>query len=178
MDYKAIFPIPVAWSADQFNEFNMPEPYDRLHRGTLMELEAANYPTQFLLILHDLNENTGIFTSFAIEAPHDCPMRHAFEWGEISWMEFWSHRGWLLQVEYPIAQGPAAVKYITPEQLPNAVTNQFKSFGNRGPYHLKLEHLERIIENAPNSRHGPEHQRAYRDFILKHGHKLYKKAVA
>lgn len=79
-----------------------------------------------------------------IEAPDNCPMRRKFEFGEITWQEFWQHRGWLIEYHYESdLDGGAHVCYVHPSQMVERKKFYVRNFNHDSPMALKLWELER-----------------------------------
>lgn len=173
MDYKTChFQSPI-WTREQFNKSRRPEPYDRLNKGALQETDSPDNSAVFLVAIAGLDETHGEFTMYGIEAPRGCPMREAFEWGEISWIDFWSHRNWLLEITVPLQSGDAVSKYISVEDINPETRARFEVLGQRGPYHLKLRQLELSCEYSSWDGTDPvQAERDYRDFMIRHGHRF------
>ena len=115
----------------------------------------------------------------AIEAPRSCPKRQEFEWGEISWLEFWSHKGWLIHFERPFGvRVPTPGRYVTAADLDDRTMKLWQDLGHKGPYHLKLEQLELACDYAtPGSAKAQKAERTYREFMIRHGHRFEKRAA-
>ena len=178
MDYKTRNPIPMPWSIEDMAMTIHREPYDRMYTGRLRELPSPDRSTTFLIMTNSLDEETGMFVEYAIEAPKNCPARQAFEWGEISWLEFWSHRGWLIKILDPFEEGPCIVQYIKPAELPADVVDILKHRGHDGPFFRKLAHLEYSLATCkPGSKDMIETEKDYRSFMIRYGHRLAKKAA-
>ncbi len=164
---------PPQWSCKDFSQTRRPEPYDRVDAWSLEEIDAPDQSTVILMAIAGLDETHGEFTMYGIEAPRGCPMREAFEWGEISWMDFWSHRNWLLEITVPLQSGDAVSKYISVEDINPETRARFEVLGQRGPYHLKLRQLELSCEYSSWDGTDPvQAERDYRDFMIRHGHRF------
>ena len=179
MDYKSRHPGALVWPPATFENRLRPEPYDQLYNGMLSELSSDDDQTTFLIHVASFDEENSMIHLIAIEAPRSCPKRQAFEWGEISWLDFWSHRGWLIQFEHPFGVcGPAHGRYITAADLDDRTIKLWQELGHKGPYHLKLEQLELGCEYAtPGSAKAQKAERTYREFMIRHGHRFEKRAA-
>lgn len=71
-----------------------------------------------ILIFSKLKEDNGLVTYYGIEAPRNCPMREAFEWGEIEWEDFWTHKDVLYEITMPFNPGLTVGRPIKPSELP------------------------------------------------------------
>ncbi len=173
MDFNARNSVAPKWTRDQFECARRPEPYDRNHRGILQEIDSPDKSAIFLFVIGGLDEEHGEFTLYAIEAPVLCPMREAFEWGEISWVDFWSHKSWLIQVNVPFGGGEPISKYISWSQVNLETRSRFEFLGNRGPYLLKLQQLELSWEYSSWDGTDPvAAEREYREFMIRHGRRF------
>ena len=105
MSYRDNHPNPPVWTSEQSDLMHQPEPYDRSGSAALFEIDSPDGLTQFLVsVTGDDFRDSGwpeYFTFYGIEAPRTCKMRHGFEWGEISWRDYWTHKEWLLHMRSP-----------------------------------------------------------------------------
>ena len=166
------------WNYQQFFEWRTPEPYDYLAWSALIELDAADKSTTFLLKYVAWNDDTADSTFYGIEAPRKCPMRSAFEWGELSWEDYWTHKDWLLKILVPFNPGPVISTLMSPADIDPMVMLKFRVNENRFPYELKREHLETAWKYTEwNGRDPIAAERKYREFMMRHGHRFEKKAA-
>ena len=177
MDYRDKHPTPLTWTREELGMDSRPEPHDQFGASNLAEIDAPDGSATFLY-MHAGFSDDGLFRRIAIEAPRNCPMRIAFEWGEISWLDFWCHRGWLLDIYWSIEGGGAVAHYVTPDQLPVEILDSLKWLGFQSPYFLK--HVQLELHALYAGRDGEDDAKAekdYRDFIVKHGAKILKFAA-
>ena len=178
MDYKTRNPGPVTWSDDPFRSTTSPEPHNQPYPGWLEEIRCDQDETFFLMHQSSFDESTGIAHKLLIEASHSCPMRKAFEWGAISWLDYWSHKGWLLHLERPFDGGSTRGRYITPHEVDDFSRKLWTKYGNKGPYLLKEEQLRLGWEYArPGTQDARDAEREYTAFMMRHGHRFAKKAA-
>ena len=166
------------WTWEQAANSRHPEPYDVLVDCTLSELDAPDMSTIFLVMQDHFDEDSGLIRLYAIEAPAGCPMREAFEWGEFTWDEYWTHKDYLYEISTPFEPGPVSSRIIAPGELSQKAKNRFKSLGERFPFELKRRHLELGIEysiNDPDER--ADAQCKYDAFMAKYGHRFAKRAA-
>lgn len=178
MDFKSKNPCAPKWTRDQFDCARRPEPYDRNHKGVLEEIDSPDKSAVFLLTVGCFDEDVGEFTIYGIEAPRGSPVRGAFEWGEISWLDFWAHKNWILQINLPLSCGDPISKYISCAQINSETRSRFEFLNHRGPYQLKLQQLELSWEYSSWDGTDPiEAEREYRNFMMRHGHRFADKAA-
>lgn len=173
MDYKQKNVMPPQWKYDEFARRTKPEPFDQLTCANASELETPDRKATLLLYLSHLDEPGGRFTFYAIEAPRTCPVRKAFEWGELTWLDFWIHKPWLIEINYQIGGHDPLSRYIRPNEMNEQTVCYFDVLGHRGPYILKYEQIKGALKhlNSPGW-DAEESIRNYRDFVLRHGDKL------
>jgi hypothetical protein len=168
----------LEWSHEQAIEWRRPEPYNRTVGPILMELDSPDEATSYLLIFGKLEENSGLFTYYGIEAPRNCPMRAAFEWGEMEWEDYWTHKGVLYEITMPFNPGPAVGRPIKPSDLPQNTLSRFRQLGNDYPYELKRRALALSLRIAIKQNTDIENnQHAYDDFMKRFGHRFTKKSA-
>ena len=176
-------PNSPVWTYEQSVLEREPEPYDRSGAAALFELDAPDHSTVFLVSItgDDFRESgwPDYFTYYGIEAPRDCPMRRAFEWGEISWRDFWTHKGWLLHMREPFAGGPMVSSYVSTSHLSKYFNETLDDFRTKGPYDFKLQQLELSCMPSPftSPRELAKAEREYQEFMLRHGHKFARRAA-
>ncbi len=169
MDYKSRNQIPLNWTRDLFNAGTYPEPYDVFSPLQLKELDAPDRSTKFLVIFGNMDAAETSAILYAIEAPASCLQRKAFERGDLSWSEFWKHRGWLLQLKVYLNDGPLEVEYIEPSQMSERTIKIINRLGDVNPFEMKRQRLERDWENAPYfGRDTMKAERDYRDYLIRH----------
>lgn len=143
MDYKQRNPNIKYWPNSESNPICAPFPYDEPARVHIFELDAPDFSTQFLGLPFHISENEELFITCLIEAPETCPMRRKYEFGDITWEEFWQHRGWLIEYQYEFrANGGAHVRYIHPSEMVERKRSYLTNFNHESPMALKLQELE------------------------------------
>ena len=168
----------LKWTYEQRILMREPEPYDRALGPQLSELDSPDGSTTFLLIFGELNEDNGLVTYYGIEAPRNCPMREAFEWGEIEWEDYWTHKDVLYEVTMSFNPGPAVGRPITPVDLPANVIRTFRKYGSTFPYELKRRALALSLRIATlQNTNIEEPQQEYNDFMTRFGHRFKNKAA-
>ena len=182
MSYRDNYPTPPVWNSEQANVMNEPEPYDRSGSAALFEMDAPDGSTQFLVaVTGDDFEESGwpeYFTYYGIEAPRSCKMRHAFEWCEISWRDYWTHKGWLLHMRIPFNGGPMESAYVSTNNLSKYFYGKLDRTGYKGPYEFKREQLELCCMPSPFRPEDLSHaEREYQEFMMRHGHKFKRLAA-
>jgi hypothetical protein len=155
-----------------------PEPYDATVGPQLGELDSPDVSTALLLIFSKLNEDNGLVTYYGIEAPRNCPMREAFEWGELEWEDYWTHKDVLYEVTMSFNPGPAVGRLITPADLPPNIIRTFRKYGSIFPYELKRRALALSLRIAIlQNTNIEEPQQEYNDFMDRFGHRFTNKAA-
>ena len=178
MDYKSRHHVPLNWTYDDFEQKTHPAPYDCSSAACFFEIVSPDGLTTFLLNLsiHELDADPAIF--YGIEAARNCPMRKAFEWGEISWPDYWSHKGWLLKIECPWNPGLLKTSYITPDQMDQTTHDELERLKGRSPYDLKRRILELGCDLEKAGTHeAVTAEREYRQFMTMYGHRFAKLAA-
>ena len=178
MDFKSRYPVPLTWTCDEFGEATRPAPYDCLSHASLSEILARDGVTTFLLMvsIHDIDADPAIY--YGIDAPRNCPMRQAFEWGKISWADYWAHKGWLLKIECPWNPGILKTSYITPDQMDITTHRDLQQLEGQYPYDVKRRILELGCDLAKSgTREATAAEREYRQFMTMYGHHFAKLAA-
>lgn len=175
MDYKTRHPGQIVWSEHPFLELRQPVPYDQLSGGMLFELDAPDASTQFLLAVAGFDEDNGLMLYYGIEAAKGCPMREAFEWSELSWPDFWMHKGWVLRIVQPFQGGDAVGNYILPSEIDAKTMGRFGRLS--GPYESKRYQMEWATEHyKPGTAMFRKAEREYREFMARFGVRLLRSA--
>lgn len=175
MDYKQRNGHPLIWTHDIVDSARYPEPYDEAClRAGLREIDAPDGSTIFLMMLGDFDEPNSLIIRYAIEAPPSCPARMAFENGEMSWPDFWEHRGWLLRFTFNLWGGDVKTEFIEPRQMDPGTHEALRQLGNQSPYELRRQQLEVDWEFACKGLSGDPKstERKYRDYMLRHGNRF------
>ncbi len=168
----------LKWTYEQRILMREPEPYDRALGPQLGELDSPDGSTTFLLMFDKLNEENGLVTYYGIEAPRNCPMREAFEWGEMEWEGYWTHKDVLYEVTMSFNPGPAVGRPITTADLPANVIRTFRKYGSTFPYELKRRALALSLRIATlQNTNIEEPQQEYNDFMSRFGHRFKNKAA-
>jgi hypothetical protein len=166
------------WSYEQVMDLRSPEPYDEYSISSLCELDAPDGSTTFLVIRDKRDEDSGLVKKYAIEAPADCPMRQAFEWGDFTWDEYWTHKDYLYELSVPFNPGPVSSRIISPSDMSQFIKDLLANLGERFPYELKRRHLEIRVDyslNYPAEYEIAKHE--YDSFIAKYAHRFAKRAA-
>ena len=178
MDYKARNSGKPIWSTKPFYIYSEPEPHDQIFPGSLSEIACERDGTVFLMHQFAFDETRGIGHKLLIEAPRSCLMREAFEWGDISWLDFWCHKSWLLHLELPLGGGPVPGRFITPHEIDDFSRKLWTKYGHKGPYLHKEEQLRLGWEyGIPGTQRARDAEREYTAFMLRHSHRFAKRAA-
>lgn len=143
MDFKSRNPHIDYWRDSMLETMHSPFPFDAPMQVPLFQIDAPDQSTQFLGLPFDMCENEELMVTYLVEAPSDCPMRQEFECGELTWQEFWQHRGWLIEYKYEFhIDGGAFVRYVHPSHMIEREKHYMIECNNISPMELKLEALE------------------------------------
>ena len=106
-------------------------------------------------------------------------MRQAFEWGEITWEEFWTHKESLYRILLPFNPGYVTTERITPADIDPAALASFRALEGRFPYELKRQQLELGWEHAVlgGSKDAANAERQYREFMMRFGSRFANRAA-
>ena len=166
------------WAYQQVTNWRRPEPWDRFTGAILTELDTPDGSSTFLFILGSFAEDEGLLTFYGIEAPRQCLMREAFEWGEVTWDEYWTHRDSVCRVVLPFSSGQINASMISPTSIDFTTQRRFQNLGNHFPSELKRLHLENSWKQAWATGQDPvKAEWVYRDFMNRHGHRFCKAAA-
>jgi hypothetical protein len=144
----------------------------------LSELDTPDRQTTLLFMSANFDESIYHLTYYGIEAPPNCPMRKGFEWGEITWDEFWTHQERLVKLVFPFDPGPVHAEFIGPDQINPRTRHFFQEYNDQSPYEMKRRTLESLSKTTTIPEIDPI--KAYQDylkFMARHGAKLQKAAA-
>ena len=177
--FKDKYPDDVIWH-DHDVIMEKPEPYDQVWLCGVQELTTPDRQHTFLLAQQGICEERGFVKLFAVEAPRCCPVRYAFESGEMTWLDFWSNKGWLLHLTMPLfEEGIIQGEYVTPEEICQRTRRRFANIGSQSPFELKRINLEALWRNAAwNGGDASKQERDYQDFMCRNGHRFINRAAA
>ena len=170
MDFKTRHEIAPQWSYQEFRNTKNPEPHDQFAVANVRELETSDLEIVLLMYLSHFKEQDGLLIFYCIEAPRTCPMREAFEWGNISWTDYWNHKPWLIEITYKLGGHAPTSRYITPSEIVEKTVRSFDRLGHRGPYILKYEQLKGVFKYSDWITE--KSIKDYKEFILRHGERL------
>ena len=166
------------WTYDQILNWQSPEPYDIMYRGKLFELPTPHNETLLLVIFSKFDELNQYLTFYGIEAPRECPMRSAFEWGELTWDEYWSHKDAICHLEVPFSPAPIRSQIIRPNQINHRTKNLFSRLNHQSPFDLKRRSLEHLYDTAKiTGKNLIKAEQDYLEFMARHGDMLKKSAA-
>jgi hypothetical protein len=178
MAYKSKYSAPPVWTYDEFGMRGNPEPYDCPSYAALSELVAPDGASVFLLLLSAHVPGADPCTYYGIEAPHSCPQRKAFEWGKMSWLNYWTHKKWLLKIQCPFDPGTPMATFITPDDMDLTTIQDLTDFNVNYPFELKRAQLEgRCYAPWKDPREIEKAEREYQQFMMKYGHRFSKIAA-
>lgn len=177
MSYRSRHPDPHIWSRLALRSMKPPAHYGLVGATGVMEVNAPD-GTEFFLLSGGMTPDERRGTFYCIEAPKTCPMRKLLELGQLSWVDFWTHKGWLLFMDAELGTDDEVLAtYIPAGALPLWHIRRFEKLGSTSPYVLKHRCLElRINIYQTQIRAGlpgvdiEEAEREYCEFIAKYGH--------
>ncbi len=153
MDFRDRHPNIRFWFFDNSNFKREVCPYNGPNLTFINEFVAPLDQTVFLSLLGNGGEDENFDLSvvyYLIEAPRNCIMRQAFEIGEITFEEYWHHKGWLIEATIPSlsAQG-YNLKYIHPSNMCQSAKEYLKNPSGESPVQQKHENL--LYQNSLRS---------------------------
>jgi hypothetical protein len=178
MDFRTRYKSAPKWTEGEFDRQLPIKIYQKADGLGIFQLNAPDRSTSFLVCFGSYCEATNQCTYFAIEAASRCSARAAFEAGKMSWIDFWSNKGWLLRLEININGGDVQSIYIEPDDLLDHTISVFKKHGNKSPYFLMREQYLSRIECAHFKGEGAfDEEREYLEFMVHHSDKFDKVAA-
>lgn len=177
MDFRTKITNPPTWSLQDMMRQMPIKVYQHADFLGMFQLEAPDRSTSFLTCFDTCTEDLSLAHYYAIEAPRHCPVRQAFEVGDITWLDFWAHKGWLLRIEVPRA-ADCSSKYIAFSDLDALTLKFFKKYGSTGPLLLMLKQIKSRIKIAKlKGQDAMVEERDLHNFLTIHGHRLKDKAA-
>lgn len=169
MDYRARHPELKSWPKQALESIQTPFPYCEPNTIAIYQISAPDDQTQFLGVSFDFSPDETYFIAHIIEAPQDCPIRKEFEFGDITWEQFWYHRGWLIELRIPFEEEPLIeVRYILPSQMTEKTKRHIMSM-THSPMECKLKALELCANtNWPHDWHVENHEDDLDEFRKKY----------
>ncbi len=161
MDYREQNPIIATWSGKSISECANACPVDDPFVGGVLEFIAPDCVTRFIGIWGGGKESEDFTLSalrYLIESPLDCPMRKSFVNGEISWEDYWHHKGWLIELVKPnILADFAYVRYVHPSQMSDKAKEYLARHNDKCPISLKHKAICILAtwEYRSGTKHGP-----------------------
>lgn len=181
MDFKARNPLFSAFPTKVLDMERFPFPFDNPIGYMLTEVDAPDHSAIFLRFGSQFSADESKAFSYLTETPPDCPMRKAFEYGDITWEDFWYSRDCLIQLEMPFPDlGPMVpARYIRPHEMDFRSKKYIEDVNHESPlmrhhYFLNNARIWARIKTEPQA---DLLERKYQDFILKYGQFLGKKAA-
>ena len=180
-DYKSRNPVAPTWTHEAFSSWRTPEPYDVLTGADAFETDTPDLSAVLLMKVESTSFENNSIIFLAIEAPPHSPVRRAFEWGELSWFDFWSHKDWLLRINLPIEGSTVTSRYITPAEMQDHSPDAFKHLDGKFPFGLKKEQLELRCEDIFLTKLTKKKRELaeadYQKFMAKYGHRFLNEAA-
>ena len=184
MDYRLRHPNPHFWSSNVLLTSRPPSKYGQA-MTSMFEINAPD-GTEFLALARGLSEDEKTGAFYAMEAPKSCPMRRLFESGDLSWLEYWTHKSWLIYLEYEFKMDTGGViQYVSAAALSLECIDELQQLGTTSPYELNLRSLELALIDAHREREAGFSnldpvvaEREYNDYLQKYGHRIKSLKVA
>ncbi len=161
MDYRDRNPNITSWSGECLAECFSLFPFNLPQMLSFFEYIAPDGVTRFLGLYGGGGESQDFTLSslrYMIEAPEDCVMRKAFAVGDLSWEDYWHHKGWLLELFKPnIMENFAHARYVRPNDMSQDAKDIILKFNNISPLMMKYQTLcrEADWERRIEKRTGP-----------------------
>ncbi len=173
MDYKERHGTPLVWSDEIFDHACGVDPFDKMSPTYLRQLIAPDGFSVFLMMHGYMDEANGLIVSYAIESPPICAVRKKFEVGELSWTDFWKHKGWLIRFTMQFNDPINQAEFIEPSQIDKRTLTQLEELRDTSPIQIKHRQIENELEVAYLTGRDPSSaEREYRDFLIRHGNRL------
>ena len=116
---------------------------------------------------------------FLTPAPIDCPMRDAFETGEISWSDYWDSREMLISLEYSIFdESYVSTKFCTPRDYSQMARMHLDATWNKCPLEIKhAVHINKIECDKLMRRDSSKSEADYEAFMKVYERRMKKRAA-
>ena len=184
MDFKTRNPNLTIWTSAALNSVRSPFPFDGHTSGETSLIAEVNAPDNSAIFLiyfshgyEDENYDL-VSTSYMIETSQDCVMRKAFEVGDITWQDFWYHKGWLIELTSRLSQSTAKTRYIHPNDMHPDAKQFLEHCGSTSPLMFKHEVLFFLAKQELRKLKtpGPDQQNLD-NFLLEYGVYLERNAA-
>jgi hypothetical protein len=151
MDYKKQNPVLPIWPASVIYGQRKPMPFCDPNQSQIREIDAPDKSSKFLLICGAMLEEADTSIYYLVEANPNDSMRIAFENGEVSMEDFWSHKGWVIKMEYKLlSDDDLDVCYIHPSQIDGFARQRFSRFQYTCHYDHLIEQCYKGIDIFKN----------------------------
>lgn len=181
MDFKHRYPNFNAFPSDVFHRVRVPFLFD--YPGPFIrEIDLpSGGPNVFLQLGSFLSSDESTATCYLTESTPGCSMRRAFEFGEITWSDFWLSRPWLLRLVQPFPGFDPSIpaQFILPHEMCIQAIQHLKAHDLINPLRARQLDLEkglRIMRVYDPSR-VQALQKLYDDFMAQYGDYLKTKAA-
>ncbi len=145
MDFRDRNPNISYWDAGELGFMRDSYPFDGPNTTHICEFLPPDQSTVFLCLTGGFVEHKDYDMSshyYLIEAPKGCPMRQAFEIGDLSWEDFWHHKGWLIEATFKSIRSEGYhVRYVHPAFMSKSGKETIEEFSGKSPIQLKYEGL-------------------------------------
>lgn len=181
MDFKARFPLFSAYPTNLLETGRFVFPFDSPAVYLLKEIDAPDRSVIFLRFGNRFSADESKAFGYLTEAPPNCPMRRAFEFGEITWQDYWYSREWLIQLEMPFPDLGSMVpaKYIHPSEMDYRSKEYIDLYNHESPLmrHHEFLNNDRLYAKARKEPQYAKLEKEYQAFMLQYGRYLQKKAA-
>ncbi len=145
MDFKDKHPDISYWHFGSGTLERKVCPYDGPNLIFIHEILAPVDQTVFLSLYGEGFESEEFDLSviyYLIEAPRDCKMRQAFEVGDITFEDYWHHKGWLIEAKIPsLSSQGYSLRYIHPSNMCALAKDTLKNPSGKSPVQQKYDAL-------------------------------------
>jgi hypothetical protein len=153
-------------------------PYDT-NAVPVWEYLHPNGTDHFLALQGGMSQCERYGLWFLTPAPIDCPMRDAFEIGDIDWDDYWESRVDLIRWEFSVYdQSYTSMTLIGGHDFSRTAKSHIRRCRSRSPLQIKLCDLERLIDlDFACKRDASRSEAAYRAFLTVYERRLKKRAA-
>lgn len=179
MDFKSRNP-KISNFTFQLGERRWPFPFDDYPFHDIFEIDSPDRESVLFGLGPTLMPDETFVVSYLTESLAGCPMRRAFEFGEITWTDYWLSRPWLLRVDltFPNSEPKGNSRYISPREMDAQTLAALHEIDDRHPLLYKEELLKGFVEVSRvfSSPDKEQLEKNYRDFVSQYAPYLKKAA--
>lgn len=175
MDFKQRHPGITHWPFWVLERQRRIFPYKSLLLAELCEVTSHDGLSTFLLFHGGVSEEGNYWRTYAVEAPREWSVRESFENGDITWSEFFKHRGWILELTGELDRNSDVhCRYIEFSEMTSEAKESIADLDAKGsPYQMLHDYLlEWWAFRIECGRDPSEFKERYESLIKNHGHRL------